>query len=46
MAYSQEQVTAFEKARYGQDSANNTSKVFPADSTALIAGADIDVKRL
>ncbi|MCK1637153.1 exo-alpha-sialidase [Bradyrhizobium sp. 157] len=43
MAYSQEQVTAFEKARYGQDSANNTSKVFPADSTALIAGANIDV---
>ncbi|XIA64140.1 hypothetical protein ACFIOY_35295 [Bradyrhizobium sp. TZ2] len=43
MAYSQDQATPFEMASYGRDSANKTSKMFPVDSTALIAGANINV---
>ena len=43
MAYSQEHATAFEKASYSRDSANEVSKVCPVDSTTLIAGANIDV---
>ena len=43
MAHSQEQATTFEKASYGRDSASKTCKVFPVDSTDLIAGANIDV---
>jgi hypothetical protein len=43
MAYSQEHATTFENASHSRDSANTVSKLFPIDSTALIAGANIDV---
>jgi hypothetical protein len=45
MTTSHEHAMAFERATYSLDSANTGSKVCPIDSTALMAGANIDVSK-